>query len=359
MIRAVKVSLREATAAKLARLNALHREVHGCTQRYINQLWDHPGRLDAATMNKVGGGSLSYRHRSNCLKVALETLDSTRKAARSLGDNNGRPHVRNSIQLSSLVAKIEPGKGSFDYVLKISGLSKGEPIIVPFKAHKRLLHWLGKPGARIKQGCTLGDGWAALWIGVPDKKPRAKGRTIGVDVGINKLMVDSGGNQYGTDIKAICKRVRRCRPGSKGKRRACAARRCYINQQAKLLPWKKLAVIGVENLKNLKRGKKKNRSKEFRKAVAPWTYRQVLERIEQIAQENRVRLVEVDPRNTSRTCPRCGLVAAENRMGERFECRKCHYSADADYVGALNVLARTIGNSQESMVPAPLCGVRG
>lgn len=358
MLRAVKVFLVAATARKLGQIEALRREVLGCTQRYIDSLWQERGGLDAKTLNRVPGGSLSYRHRSNCLKIALETVTATKKAAKALGTSCGKPHIRGAIRLSSLVAKIEPGKGSFDYVLKLSGLVKGEPIVVPFKSHQRLNYWLAKPGAKLLQGCTLGAGWIALWIEVPDGKIKAEGGAIAVDIGINKLMVDSDGIQYGTEMRKVCRRVRRSRPGSKGKRRACAARRDYINLQAKLLPWDGLAVIGVERLRGLKEGKKKNRSKEFRKATAPWTYRQVLTRIGQLAQENRVRLVENDPRNTSRECPRCGFVAAENRRGEHFQCVRCNYTADADYVGARNVLARTLGNLQESMVPASPCEVR-
>ena len=353
MLRAVKISLREATQRKLGKLEALRREVRGCTQRYMDSLWSEPGRLDANTLNRIGGGSLSYRHRSNCLKVALETLSATRKAAKATGFMCGKPRVHGSARLSSLVAKIETSKGSFDHVLKVSGLAKGDPIVIPFKAHKRLNHWLGKPGAKLLQGCTLGNDWAALWIEIPDGEVKETGKVIGVDVGINKLMVDSDGTRYGVETKLVCQRVRHCMPGGKGRRRACAARRDYINRQAKLLPWKELAVIGVEKLRDLKKGKSKKRSKEFRKATAPWTYRQVLERIEQLAQENRVRLVAVNPRNTSRTCPRCGWVAAENRRGEEFQCVICTYSGDADHVGALNILARTLGNSQEPMVPAP------
>lgn len=125
MERSVKVSLRDATAAKERRLSALLREVRACAQRYIDFLWINPGRLDAETLNRVPGGSLSYRHRSNCLKVALETVASARKAGKETGKRAGKPRINGAIRLSSLVAKVEPGKGSFDYVLKVSGLVKG------------------------------------------------------------------------------------------------------------------------------------------------------------------------------------------------------------------------------------------
>jgi IS605 OrfB family transposase len=248
-----------------------------------------------------------------------------------------------------LVAKIEPGKGSFDFVLKISGLTKGKPVVIPFKSHNRLNYWLGKPEAKLLQGCTLSDTWAALWVNIPDQ-PVKVGSTLAVDIGVNKLLVDSNGTKYGTSTKAICARVRRCQPGSKGRLRASRARKDYINATVKQLPWKKLGTLGIENLSNLKLGKKAGRGKSFRKSLAPWTYRQAITRIEQLAQENRVLLVAVDPRNTSRTCPSCGWVAKENRRGESFSCVRCHYSADSDFVGARNILARTLGNYGQSMV---------
>ncbi|MFB7166041.1 RNA-guided endonuclease InsQ/TnpB family protein [Streptomyces sp. NPDC056242] len=50
-------------------------------------------------------------------------------------------------------------------------------------------------------------------------------------------------------------------------------------------------------------------------------------------------VIAVDPRNTSRTCPQCGHVAAENRpTQEKFHCVSCDHTAHADTVGALNVL---------------------
>nr|WTB30059.1 transposase [Streptomyces sp. NBC_00830] len=50
-------------------------------------------------------------------------------------------------------------------------------------------------------------------------------------------------------------------------------------------------------------------------------------------------VIAVDPRNTSRTCPTCGHVSAENRpTQEKFHCTACGHTAHADTVGALNVL---------------------
>lgn len=50
-------------------------------------------------------------------------------------------------------------------------------------------------------------------------------------------------------------------------------------------------------------------------------------------------LIAVPPQNTSRTCPCCGHVSADNRRTQvRFECVECGFEENADVVGAINVL---------------------
>jgi len=50
-------------------------------------------------------------------------------------------------------------------------------------------------------------------------------------------------------------------------------------------------------------------------------------------------LVAVPPQNTSRTCPCCGHVSAENRKTQAvFLCVECGYENHADVVGAMNIL---------------------
>jgi putative transposase len=49
-------------------------------------------------------------------------------------------------------------------------------------------------------------------------------------------------------------------------------------------------------------------------------------------------LVPVPPQNTSRKCPECGHVSAENRKSQaKFVCVECEFSANADFVGAVNI----------------------
>ena len=49
-------------------------------------------------------------------------------------------------------------------------------------------------------------------------------------------------------------------------------------------------------------------------------------------------LVAVPPQNTSRRCPACGKASAENRKTqERFSCVECGFTANADFLGAVNI----------------------
>ncbi|MBN3860071.1 IS200/IS605 family element transposase accessory protein TnpB [Neisseriaceae bacterium PsAf] len=50
-------------------------------------------------------------------------------------------------------------------------------------------------------------------------------------------------------------------------------------------------------------------------------------------------LIEVNPKNTSQTCPICGYVSKNNRQTQsNFECIECGYADNADLVGAINIL---------------------
>jgi len=51
-------------------------------------------------------------------------------------------------------------------------------------------------------------------------------------------------------------------------------------------------------------------------------------------------VIAVNPRNTSRKCPCCGHIAAENRKTQaQFACVDCGYAENADLVGAMNIKA--------------------
>jgi hypothetical protein len=276
------------------------------------------------------------------LKQALEIVIATKLSARRLKKYVSCPVFGGSATLDAKFVTIEEGKGSFDLIVRLSTLHQGHRITIPTRKTAVLNKWLAFPGAKIAQGCLLSENGIILWVEIPDREPKTEGRVLGLDLGVNKLISDSDGKHYGQEFKQIRDKIRRRRPGSQGKLRAIRERENFINRTVNQLPWSELRAVGFEDLTGLKTGKKRNRGKAFRKTLVPWTYRQVITRIEQKAQENRVRPEANDPANSSRICPVCGTVDKLNRKGEEFLCVACGHAGDADTIGAQNILARTL-----------------
>lgn len=344
MTRAIKVSLEFATGFKRQQICALLQAYRAAVNFYIGVLWRGGGHFDGATLALLTSTRLSERYKSQALKQAFECVSSTKKSAREIGVEASLPYFEGRAILDAKCISVEEGRGSFDLVLRLSTLHKGHKIDIPTKKTAVLNEWMKQPGAQLIQGCGLSEDSLLLWVKIPTQpeKKREEGEVRGIDIGANKLLACSDGTFLGTEFNAISRKIRRREKGSKSIKRAYAERENYINRTLNQLPWDQISVLGHEILKNLKKGKKKGRGKAFRKALAPWTYRRVTERLCNKAEENRVLLVPVVAAYTSQTCPACGSCKRENRRGESFKCLACGYAGDADTVGSLNVLARTL-----------------
>jgi transposase len=310
--RACKVSLDFVTAGKRHEIAPLLEVYRGAVNFYIRSLWAAPGRLDGETLGRLPNERtrLQSFHKDQAFKQALAIVNSTKKAAAATGAKAKRPVFKGAAILCHGVG-VENGRGSFDLIVRLSTLRKRERITLPARRTLVLNKWPALPRARLVQGCALSRDHLIVWVELPKATLREDGDALGVDIGIAKLATTSDGEILGDDFRTIRDRVRR-RTGSRRKRRA---------------------------------------RKSFRKAAAPWTYRRVRQRIEQLAQDHRVRLVAVDPRGTPRICPECGTEDRRNRVEEVFRCIRCDHSGDADFVGARNILAHTVAASGRVQSP--------
>jgi transposase len=358
MQRACKITTKFLTKRKKKALSALLQAYRSAVNFYIKSLWSAPGKLDKPTLARLQNTRLSERYKSNALKQALEMVVATKRSAKELGKSASCPIFNGSAILDRKFVSVEPGEKSFDLVIRISSLKKGHKISIPTRKTMTINKWLNRDGHFV-QGLCLSENRIILWVECETEEIKQNGESLGIDQGVNKLLSDSNGNFYGKDFKILRDKINRRVPGSKGKQRAIRERENFINRNLNLLPWDKINVLGMEDLKGLKRGKKKSRGKDFRKAMTPWTYRQVLNRAQAKAEENRVRFLLVPPANTSRTCPICGVVSKKSRVGERFRCVACGHTQDADWVGALNVLGRTtrfIRSIESLVLQEVVCG---
>lgn len=357
IIRAVKLSLQFATQYKQERVKYLLEAYRPGTNFYIKSLWKTTGKLDAATLSRLNHTRLTERYKSQSLKQALEIVVNTKKSAQALKKTVSCPFFQGGAKLDAKVIKLEKSRIKlFDWILTLSTLKREHRIQIPLKSTQVLNKWLSQPGAKLVQGGLLTEEFLIVFVKIPTATYKEVGEIESLDLGMNKLAVDHLNNWYGVEPSSdnpleldpiwrkILDKVRRRKPGSRGKKRAMAHRENYLNYVLRRMPWEKWRFLGIEDLDGIKNGKK-NSTKQQRIVRTSWCQRRVRDRIIHIAQENRVFLVHYNPVNTSRRCPLlsggCGKVSKANRQGEIFKCQFCGYQDDADHVGALNGFTET------------------
>ena len=338
--RAVKVSLADVGIRDRRRLAALLEAYRGAVNFFIRLLWKDPqAGFNTATSKRLVRTRLSSRYRDQALKQAVETVKGTRKSAQALGVKPGRPVFRGQAILDAKFAKVllkPPRSEEHDLEIRLACLHKGHPLTLKSKRTTVLNRWLACPGATIVHGCSLGDGdQLSLWVSIPAPPKREAGEVLGADVGVTKLLATSAGVFHGREFRAVRDKVKRRRPGSKGRRRARRERDQLICETTKHLPWDRIRAVAFEDLSGIKFGKRRGRGRRFRRAMAPWRPPKVAQRLTCLAQEHGVLEIAVPARGNSTTCLECGYWSRKNRRGCLFRCLQCGYEADADTVGAI------------------------
>ena len=106
------------------------------------------------------------------------------------------------------------------------------------------------------------------------------------------------------------------------------------------------AAIAVEDLERLWHNASRKTAR-LADALSRFAYRRLLDAIITKAVEYNVPVILVDPRDTSRTCPRCGAkLVYWHRLGV---CPVCGFTADRDTIGAMNIWLRAF----EPRAPSP------
>jgi IS605 OrfB family transposase len=176
---------------------------------------------------------------------------------------------------------------------------------------------------------------------------------LGVDLGIVDLATDSDGETYsGAQIQTVRKRRDDHRPRlqlAKSRRARWrlpkTARREHRFQKdtnhriSKALVAKartERKAIALEDLTKI--GERVTVRREQRRVRQEWAFGQLRTFIGYKATQAGVRVVHIDPRNTSRTCAVCGFCDKRNRPDQaHFRCLQCDHTAGADTNAAVNI----------------------
>ena len=182
-------------------------------------------------------------------------------------------------------------------------------------------------------------------------------------MGIVNIAVDSSGESFsGSTVNSVRHRYQRLRSklqrlgtksakrklklrSGKEKRFSRDANHCIskkIVDKAKTLG----VGIALEDLRGIRERTEKTVKKRQRYQHSSWSFYQLRQYIEYKARIAGVKVVLVEPRGTSRTCPSCGYADKKNRKTrEGFCCQACGYAAPADNVAAVNIRGRAVCQS--------------
>jgi putative transposase len=199
--------------------------------------------------------------------------------------------------------------------------------------------------------------------------PVPQGGAVGIDMGIARFATLSDGAFYAplNSFKRHEDRLRRAQQAMSRKtrfsnnwRKAKArvqriharignARRDYLHKTTTTIS-QSHAMVCIEDLqvRNMSRsaagttvapGKHVRAKSGLNKAILDQGWFEFRRQLDYKLTWNGGHLIAVPPQNTSRTCPCCGQVSADNRQTQaRFACVDCGFEENADRVGAINVL---------------------
>ena len=197
---------------------------------------------------------------------------------------------------------------------------------------------------------------------------------LGVDLGIVNLATDSEGERFtGERIRVARARfhLRRQRLQKCGTRNAkrrirqmgrCEARfQKDINHCISKKPVHKAIVArkALEDLSGIRERTTVRRANRYERHS--WAFFQLRQDITYKAAWAGIQVYLVDPRDTSRTCPRCGYISKDNRKSQaEFACANSSdprgYTGHAGHVGAINVARKA--QAQWAAVNQPMASPR-
>lgn len=259
-------------------------------------------------------------------------------------------HKGKRMCVSCTITALEQPKDAqgFDAWLHLTSIGQKISLDLPIKFHKHFNDLL-ESSKRLNSYIITRD--SVQFAFEQETGPKKEVRhLLGVDSGINALASLSSDKQLGTDIKDLIERVKRCKHGSKGHKRAQNTLKQRIDLVAKQTAEQPYELIVVEKLKNLAKLSKVTRrvTKSVRRSIGSWNYRYWLTRLEQQCERNRISFRTVSPAYTSQRCSNCGYTNKENRKGEVFRCQKCSTSGNADINAARNILFRFLSGTYGS-----------
>jgi len=201
------------------------------------------------------------------------------------------------------------------------------------------------------------------------EQPLPRGGAVGIDLGVVRFATLSDGTFYAplSSFRRHQSRLRKGQQALSRKRKFSAnwkkakarvqriyarignARRDYLHKTSTAIS-QNHAMVCIENLqvRNLSKsargsietpGQRVRAKSGLNKSILDQGWAEFRRQLGYKLGWNGGSLILVPPQNTSRRCPECDHVSAQNRLTqERFACIVCGFEENADRVGAINIL---------------------
>lgn len=240
-----------------------------------------------------------------------------------------------------IVTILSAEHNSFDMWFKMNCIGNKLKLVFPCKLHKHFKKyktWNQLSGCRLRK---TNNKWYIDCFFEKEVNIKQGSKGLGLDLGINKLISTSENKQYGVDFKILLQKLDKKQYKSKNSRKLRTKIKQYINYEVGKLPID-YDIFVLENLKCIQIDTKKSKrvNKTTRKYLSRWNLGELHKAIENKCQLNGIQLVYINPKYTSRTCPKCQTVDKKNRSGEHFKCINCGYEENADMNASHNILQR-------------------
>ena len=211
-----------------------------------------------------------------------------------------------------------------------------------------------------------GKWFLIVTVDVPEKTPVPTTDFPGIDLGLAQIATDNDGNAYsGKPVEVIRrkhnlqrKRLGRCNTkGAKKKLKRISGKEARFRKHENHVISKSIVqtaertgrAIALEDLTGI-RQRVTARGKDARNRLSGWGFAQLGAFIAYKAQLAGIFVVYVDPRNTSKTCAKCGHIDKANRKSQAiFLCLGCGHAANADVNAAENISAQAARKSASGL----------
>lgn len=224
---------------------------------------------------------------------------------------------------------------------------------VPFVCGEKQRELLAYPRGESDLYSRHGKWFLNITVDVPEAKETEAIDVLGVDFGIVQIASDSDGTNYsGSQLSKVRNRNRSIRrklqrKGTKSAKRLLKKRSLKESRfardtnhvisrrivQTAQRTGRAIAIEELRGIRNRIRARKRERTR-----LHSWGFAQLGGFVAYKAALCGVRLLKVDPRNTSRRCGQCGHTEKANRKSQsEFACRRCGHTANADTNGAINI----------------------